>query len=1136
MSGFSKEACLTRSVELLDGIVTDDSSVSEFFELASSGDPPLYFTSENPQDLFVLSSLARYPPELQIHHSSARYSANYGYLPLISRFYAIIDNKLFMWRTSRSTFSEQTSVHEKVITCVCAFKVASNCFTKRVKRLLAIATPTYINIHIIDDDVVKFDTFYTVSTGFVPLVMCPGNANELLIGGSDGDVYLFQFQPPVDGSGLLGWVGTQSETTTFEMKNKTWSIARLPKFLRFSKDGVNGLWFDETTGYVAALIGCDRLKFWKLTDGSMSSAGSTFYLPRGMKFVSVSPVPISESAHIRFVAFAGDGTRYFFGTTSSFFGLWTRIGLRGKREKPVELTDENVVSGFYSLGFYAIVTTGLLYIIRSTSFDSGYEIVGGTSLPGTGLGVIGFGDHGLVFLETNMYREPSIWQHFQTPPKAVVMTSDGICQLTCQPPGVELKRLLVQSNGEFSKPLKEYMEGANGSGATAIAVAALWPELQSKAISTAVKVMKKEAETEDDPNPENLTYMTRAYYSRVARILSLGWRTPLFERKPDKSFRVSYVFRNAQVTMLDQLQNVKGLIDEYKHLSESNRKDGYREELLMEIEARQLDRLNKFVDFCIEIMRLIVILSRQKSGLLTQAVEEMDANILGRLEVSAFFDPGAAVPLDEALRELVTSLYTVAQYDPCLDFLAAEIGKDCPHFSQIASVQIVEAMDNLELATRIQEDSREDLLNSVMPILLEFIGKKTINIRKICSLLLEIEEYRRAVDIVCARVAAMDDVDQGFYWWKNGCDELDTAGHEAFLRDYDCYDALFQAVHSPEGLAAIEEKDNEFLHLIVFDKLLKSGEVNILLSMKSKYLEKFIADNKDWNVRKLLYRLYQARGRYEEATEELLKLSSDAEGFSLKQRLEWLKVARSMGLEAHRKDLVDEVAIRMKCGEIQKKLSSTRSDELLGIQELFEEAERQEKWGVCLEIFNIQPPSEDPSLAIAITKMWLNFLSDSGHEEDYCETESEISTRVRQLLQVIPLSSYVLQPEYLVPAFEDTRYRLDLKPTWVVSFLTSVQINGSKLFDAYCDFILKCLPDDIAAERRNQLVYAAVWLLQIYRGDFSRLGDIVKEILNDSSSPYGTEIQRVVDKLVGASTYGEQDKKATVTDKLAMLS
>ena len=1122
MSGFCKDSRLARPARLVADEVDNDAKIIEFFELASSGDPPPYFASP---DLFSLSSLAQYPPELRLHHVSASNCASYGYLPLISRFYAIIDNRLFLWRANRRTFSEQTTVEEKVITCVCAFKGANNFFARRVKTLLAIATPTYINVHIMEEDVIKFDTFYTVATTFVPMVMCPGNPNELLIGGSDGGVHLFHFLPPVEGG--LWRFGAAQQEQTFELKtNSQWLSLG-------ASSPVKGLWFDASTGLVAALSSAQdaqSLRFWKLVDGSMSSAGMTYHVPKGIKFVSLSPVPICESEYIRFVAFASDGTRYYFGTTSWFWGLWTRVNLRGTRERPVELNDETVVSGFYSLGFYVFVTKGNLCVIRSKCVDGGYELVGGTSLPGTGLDVIGFDNHSLTFLATNMYHEPGVWQHFETPPKAIVMTSEGTCQLVLEPPVAELRRLLVESSGAYSEPVKGFMEINEGSGAAAILLADMWPELRGKAIHVAYKFMReKMTDTGDEPNPETLTFVTQSFYLRVARILALGWQRPVFERDQDQQLRISAVFRKAQTRMLDQLQNIKGVIDEYKSFSATNRPYGDREEVIMDIENRQLNQLNSFVDFCIEILKLVTILSRQKALLAKDFVKDLDEHVLERLETSNFFDSNAKVPLDEALRNFVMQLYIAARDDPCLDFLAAQIGKECPNFSQIADAQIAEAMDNVDLATRMDEDYRGDLLRDSVSVLLEFIDRRKINIRKICAMLFEVEEYARAIDLVCARVAAIDDVEQGFYWWHNGCDESDETGKEAFLKDYDCYEAVFQAVHTPEGLKAIEEKDNQFLHIVIFDKLLKSNDLTLLFSINSKYLEPYIKDSSDWNVRELLYKLYIGKREYEKATLELLKIASDAEGFSLAQRIEWLETARTTGTQAHRKDLVDEAKVRLNCAKIQKKMSID-SDCILGLQELLAEAKKEKRWSICLEILNLQPPTKDREMSIEITNMWLNFLTDSGHGDDYVETEEEINARVGRFLHALPPSSEILSPEYLLPAFEDTRYRLGLKPTWAVSFLTTICVSGTRLFGAYCDFILDFLPADIARDRRNQLVYAAVWLLRTYRGDFSRLADIVKEIVNDQDSPYRREILAVVDSLVNDSQHGAGDSGATISE------
>jgi hypothetical protein len=570
----------------------------------------------------------------------------------------------------------------------------------------------------------------------------------------------------------------------------------------------------------------------------------------------------------------------------------------------------------------------------------------------------------------------------------------------------------------------------------------------------------------------------------------------------DDRIAVTDPFRFLPPDFHEQLSLLCQLIETYRHLAaRTEGKDDDVERQLVQDDARLVE-LSKFIRDIAELLKFVRILGRQKSQLLTNCLATLNYDVLRRLEQDPFGDPSASMSIDDALHQFALALFEAAKDDPNLTFLASDIGKECPMFSRVSDHQIGAALNQLETCV-----SSRDVQEAVKAsqILLNYCDHP-IDLHRICKALNSLSLASLAVKIVTERGKAIDANQRALFWWKSGCDETDIGGKKIFDLLTQCYECLFSFIHEDDNLKTIIAVKDEFLHIIVFDQLMGFNKIDRLLSLSSPFLETFL----ECGARHLLWRLYAKQGRYLLASKELIVLAADSNELSNDERIEFLENARSYAKKANSREMVLKSEDHLKTARIQG-LMDLPNQKLLSLNDLLKEAKLKELWDIGLLILNSDASySRDPQKVDEVKDIWQEVL---GSYRD-CN-EAELIGKIADVFRLLGKEGWVLSGDILVPIFEDLRFGMELRAVWAADVLTDLGVNANRLFLSYCDVILRGLPNNVGIGRRNQLVYAALWLLQKSgAGDWGCLNGLVKEILGDESSPFHREIDRIVKLLV----------------------
>jgi hypothetical protein len=489
-------------VERIDACIREDEAIPDFFSVMASADPP-YYRSPQSTDIVAISSVIPLPLEVQNHDLLRNGEFRCGSLPHVCRWYLVFDNTVVLWEVTRSNIAEKITLNNGPITCVGAGI-----------DYLAVGTANAINVFFVGTT----DPNIVVPTDFIPTSFCPGPLGVLLVGGSDGSVSSVNFHLKII------------------IKYSHWSFHRPDQL------PVVQICFDSSSGSIAALAE-HSLSFYKFAEPA--SLPSTFCAPIGTHLISVSAIPLSDSDHIRFVAFSARGERFYFGTTTTF-KLGSSISLRGTRKPPIEL--QSVTSAFYCMGYFCFSSGRSLVFLRQQSLGDAHELVGEVTIPGDG---IAFGAQ-ILPSDSSKHRDSLIWQHFSHPPQVFLLTSNCGVLLQFQTPCAALRRILRDNSRE---ELLRF--GANKN---------------SECITTALILGAESVLMASQFAPSDAV---NSFYARVARLLS-----PVWSSSAASDFR------------LGDLAEIPRIIREYEFLTEDS--------VSFAFEAEQLEDLANFVNLVIE--------------------------------------------------------------------------------------------------------------------------------------------------------------------------------------------------------------------------------------------------------------------------------------------------------------------------------------------------------------------------------------------------------------------------------------------------------------------------------------------------------------------------------------------------------
>lgn len=247
-------------------------------------------------------------------------------------------------------FEECTEID--VITAVCTATADPLYFNARqFQRVLVIATPTYVKFVPLAGASIDLSQFYVTEVKFTPLSLLGLQFGQVIAGGDDGNIYLFQFRD-----------------TTYECvcrSRRKWPFdiwfGLLPWLLAtvvgFAAPGIVKLSYCCDSGILAGITETGRVHFFS-TQAWMRQ-GITFIgeTPSTYDIVAVAPLVASDA--FLFIAFARDGQRLTFEIDQNL-----SIVLRATRPPPPELHREEVESADFLMGLTVILTRRSMLFLR----------------------------------------------------------------------------------------------------------------------------------------------------------------------------------------------------------------------------------------------------------------------------------------------------------------------------------------------------------------------------------------------------------------------------------------------------------------------------------------------------------------------------------------------------------------------------------------------------------------------------------------------------------------------------------------------------------------------------------------------------------------------------------------------------
>jgi len=1091
---FSFQEQAPNAIKKLEKCFSDDKSIPEIFsQLASlsSKEPKNYYSATNTSDIFTVSSLKPFPNPLDLHYASSTNHFYIGHFPEIDRFYALVDTKIFIWEPIGSCMTDAFQDNE-VILSACIIKANHKLFEPNVTHFLAISSCTLIKLFPYIDQKFDFTRFYSKETSFTPFSMSAGYGHELLIGSQNGDIYKLNF---VESSGL-------SFTSIFsnndnplrievELSNATSGIidALIPNFLKFSKHSISKIVYEPSSHHVASLNDDSCISFYSTSEDSFTYL-SSFSAPSSVVFIGISPVPVSDSSYIRFVAFDTMGNRYFFGHGKSIFGMKSTITLQAKRPPPKELKGLKIFAASYNLGYSTFsCDDGLLVVIRSVSVKDGetYEILSTQKTYGSGF-VISIPQKNHV-LTTNysVFKDPQMWQHIFEGQIGYLINSSGICSINYSLPFCTLKRCIFESKGEIDKSIGQvfYQTASNNECIlSSLLIRSLYPEIKTP-VNQIATIYSNLIKGNDNPP------IIESYYQIVARMICLVWNSIIFIPSIKNP---NYYNVNPAIDLLpkDYIVRLNSIISQIQEVLSSN----YFNEISF-LEISNLAELKVILDYVIEIVRFFQIIGTQSSILITQALEGLnnsEQDILKSYSIGDFKEKDNYL---NSLMEFSRNLIRILSKTKESAYFSSQLSNECPRILRINESLIIEAENSLSLAFSLPSDSRRQIvLKSVNTFMSS--SQYEFDIQKVCNSLTILGYPAQAVQIAISKSKTLDPHQNALKWFRSGCDTSDIQGTTAFNRVYSIYEAAFAAILTEQGYSEALNSNDELFHYSIYQKLLDSHEVQKLISIKSPYIQGFLKEN----ARAYLWQQLEKCNKKHEAVQELMSLASDSLNVSFEERIAWLSKALEIISTDEQLALHKEIKVRLQCAIIQRDIFNETGkieSPLLPLETLLQESMSSKLYHYSLSIIGIKAYPNEDLRKQKLSKIWEQLL---------CSISSlspkEMSEKVCATISKLPIDSPALSLRNLIPIFEDARVQFNLSPIWVPETLTLCGISGSMIFRVYNEMLNEL---ELPKHLKYDNIYSMLWLLSFrYKGNYLSIRNIVTECIADQSYKYRNEV------------------------------
>lgn len=839
-----------------------------YSELFSSPNNIVYCKSDESSDIGTFSSIIPFPEIILHHYKSAIYKATFGCFTEIHKFYCTIDNKLFLWSINNKEPEQLMEESVKVIccACLCGPDIILKDIVPELSHMLVIATPKYIKILKVVDDIIDYTNTNTYLTEikFAPSCIVAGPNGQILIGADSGRIFLAKYDE-------IGRFVTRSIAYSYSPVDSIYGI--FPRLLRtlvgYSTVSIVQLVFDTTFSYIAAIDAYSHLRFFGYDPDSSSCTILSFKNADQYEVASVCAAPTVIDDHPQFIAFSKTGTRLLIEKSGLTFYVISQ------RDPPDEFQQDEVMCAQSFMGLTVMVCKEKVILLRGQRFkdeddeeseeeedypNSICEYVSSHKLAGTGISI------GVTNSDPN-WADPLIWQHHREPPVVYILTAAGGYKYKFSTPSEQFSRLVISSNGFINDEIKDYLSNCCKKYepvANSILASFQHPECDDLMIYMITQYSHQKIDSRINIKSQ----IIKGLIVRISRILAPLWFDKIFEsytsRKDYKKYRVTYVFSNISPYLVKQLEYTKEWAIKYLDNLGSNTKTVIEKtSSLLMIEENDIKIMISFIELIIQIISFIGYMSGQKKQLITdligvlekeaakfvtdpseKMIKEKKKQELEFLTNVNFGDCLNEFPFFfDALKEFNHIIFTKVEQSNNLDAFAQQIIESCPSFSHVSNseYQIKEALDRLAAmrAANLPLQERKGYFPYIVNSFIEYVGIISIQfLNQIVSTLVLLGGISESIQIIEAKVKNIDPSNRAIQSYKL---DLNTPDDKVIKDEiFDYLTTPLSIIESlPDGLDYLMQSELEIIHIYVFNQLYQS-DPNLLITLNSKYLLDFL--------------------------------------------------------------------------------------------------------------------------------------------------------------------------------------------------------------------------------------------------------------------------------------------------------
>lgn len=1001
----------------------------------------LYDFFENPDDLVNISDEQPFPPIIRSSITPFTERIYFGIIPMLSRFYCIIDNSVYFWPLNSiddNSVSYYIEEESSFISCVNCGHVNPKVFKEKCIGVILYGTDTSMKIVPVTDNNIYFELSIEIKLKFIPTEFYTSKSGTIFVSSNEGDIYSVILSI----NEVTGKVESKIKNLT---RNKFLQL--FPPILLLRSQIIQ-IAVDEETQILAALNKKSIIKFYKIAEDKMELVFE--FNPRDFEYLQqfyiryISTVPLNSKNSTKFVAFLHDGTRVYF-SVDPFIDTVTMSTMR--YPPPLENPDT-----FFTAFLYPSYCIFLYFRSIVITFES-HKPNELNLIPLESYCVIPFQCDILSYSQnipniqpTKMANNSFFWQHLFLPNPGYLITNKGIRTLNFIIPIDSLLKIFKEEENDkvsMSQTLRNWAKfDVIETTTTALLLAGKMPNQKYQCFNFIMKTAQEYEASRKEL--DNHFFANFTFCVRLMRILSLVWMFPLFYEKEENVFEINTSFKNPPLNYIKEIKLLKSLCDDYyKFLIKSNQQKM--------LDGDIFPFISSYLTNIIGILRFVKIIAQLEGDVINKVFEILDLKHRNRLISMEFgynsqfqntnlnqnfhFVPFNTPPkLEESFHAFSMKLYEVMPESNALK----KMEKKCPQFYDHLDIEVLNATKVIKEKV---DDSDGEITNSVKT-LIRCISRP-MDLDEICLLLKEKGCFESAYKLCIAKADNVDPLRLAISWYHS--DEKNNIGQDEFDNRCKYYDIIISLVDIElnDTIDPILNSSDEILHINLYFYLLENKKLKKILSKDTPYLREFIQKKKP----EYLWRYLAAHKQYDESSIVLYNYIDNDRSLTLIKRIKLLK--KGIRLSFNNFKLQKDFKTQLKLGEIQLELQERTDDEedygfcINGPNDLFYECSTIGYWDLAIRILSFSTYKEEKKLIIST--IWANYFVEMLNDLPLIDCTANII----KLFSYLDINSKVAQIEIILPIFENFKINKKGNIYWVFNCLTKVGYHISSLAKMY---------------------------------------------------------------------------------------